>query len=87
MMKKMVITWIVICITILVGVNLVNGFTGEATDEEIMENYIQDRYGEQCYGTLGDCNEEWIKFYVYENGVQRWCVSVNRDYHTTAYGE
>ena len=88
MMKKMVIMWVALAMTVLVGINVVKGFTGEVSvEEKIMEEYIDEEYGEECYGALLDCDEEWIRFVVYENGVDRWHTSINREYYAHKYSE
>lgn len=85
MMKKILVTWVAFAIVVLLGINIVKGFTGELSDEEIMNKYITEEHGEQCYGTLLECDDECIRFEIYENGCPRWYSSINRNYYQNYY--
>ena len=88
MIKKMLVTWTVIGMALLVGVNLVDICTGEITDEDVMNEYIREHYGEECYGALYDCDEdEDIEFVVFKNGDARWSASIDREYFTHKYND
>lgn len=81
-MKKLLVMYVAIGLTLLVGINIFNCFMGEMTDEELMNKYIAENYNDHCYGTLMDCtNEECIKFMVQENGVTRSMAIIEKDYY------
>lgn len=88
MLNKILVIWITIGMLLLVSINLGNICTNETTDEDIMNKYIHEHYGEECYGTLYDCDEdEDIEFMVFEDGDARWSASINREYFTHKYND
>lgn len=89
MMKKILVAYVVFGLALLVSVNVVNGMMNDGlSEEEIMNEYIVDNYGEQCYGVLLDDNDdECIEFSVFENGFGRYYVSINKDYYQDYYNE
>lgn len=53
------------------------------TDEEIMEMYIDQVYGEECYGVLFDqhCDENYIVYEVKDSdGDGMWHCTNSRNY-------
>lgn len=87
MLNKMLVLWMAI-IAILLGISVYDGCNDEITDEDIMNEYVQERYGEECYGTLYEQDDdEDIEFVVYENGKARWSSSIDREYFTNKYND
>lgn len=92
MMKKILVLWVACAMTLLVGINVVNGALGDMKDKELMNRYVRENYGEQCYGVLcpneaGDKNDEYVEIEVYQNGVLRYNVSFDREYYQNLYND
>lgn len=88
MLKKLLVGWVAIAMVLLVGINVVKGFKDNATDEYTMNAYIDEHYGEQCYGVLSDHRDDkYINFKVYENGECKSLTSINRDVYQSIYTE
>ena len=88
MKKKMLLTGLAIGALLMIGVsvNSIHRTISENTDKYIMNEYIKENYGEECYGTLykGN-NDERIYFIVNQNGEDRYVTCINREYYTNKY--
>lgn len=85
-MKRLLVVYVAFAITLLLGINVFNAVKeviSSPTDEEIMNEYICEHYGDQCYGELVDCNEKDIDFLVYDqNGDVRYSTTIDREYYS-----
>lgn len=78
---------VALVMTIMVAVFAISGAADarEFTEEELMEAYILEEYGNQCYGKLiEDDEEDAMSFYVYDqdNSLHHY-VSVDKGYCET----
>lgn len=89
MLKKLLLVYIAVATTFLVGVNISDRCTYHMyTDKELMNQFIDTRYGDDCCGVIVDDNEdEYVDFVVFENGTERYIGSMNREYYQHLYNE
>lgn len=67
-MKKLLVLYVAFAMTLLVGINVVKMYEYYTTsEEEIMEQYINENYGEEYHGVLLDyASAGCISFRVYD---------------------
>lgn len=90
-MKRLLVAYVAFVIAFLIGKNVfyvVKEVIASPTDEEIMNEYICEHYGDQCYGELVDCDEKDIDFLVYDqNGDVRYSTTIDREYYSDLCNE
>lgn len=87
-MKKALFTFVVVAVIVLVGINVINAFAHtELTDTELMTKYIEVNYEGDCYGIVDQdhTDDQYIKFTVYEHGMECGYVGINREYYQNLY--
>jgi len=86
-MKKLLYGYVAGSLTVLMFVNVFNicGF-GKLSDEELMNEYINENHGEQYYGVLHETeNDEYVTFAVYRNGCKCYDTAIEKEYYQNHY--
>lgn len=89
-MKKFLAVYVGLALMLLIGVNVVDATNiFGMTDEEIMNKYIEERYGDRYYGVLDEdlCDENEIGFDVYQKEYYRYTVWIDKDYFENRYDD
>ena len=88
-MKKLLLTGLAIGALFMVDTNSINIATNDmTTDEYIMNRYITEEHGSECYGTLLESNyEDIIEFRICEDDGSSWYTAIDRDYYTSKYND
>ena len=88
MLKKLLLVYVAVATTFLVGVNISDRCTYHMySDKELMNRYIDENYGGNCCGVILEDDDEYVDFVVFENGDISYGISIHREYYQHIYNE